>query len=51
MQIQIEQEKYNACELTEKTKKVLVEHISNAFLSQKLANIVTDLDISIEDVK
>jgi DNA polymerase-1 len=49
--VQIEQEKYNACELTEKTKQVLVEQLNNAFLSQKLASIVIDLDISIEDMK
>lgn len=50
-EVNINQEKYNACDLTEKTKQVLVDHINNAFLSEKLASIVTDLDITIEDVK
>jgi DNA polymerase I len=51
VEVQIDQEKYNACELTEKTKQVLIDQIHHAFLSQKLAMIVTDLDIAIEDVK
>jgi 5'-3' exonuclease len=51
MEMQVDQEKYDACDLTEKTKQVLIDQMENAFLSQKLASIVTTLDISIEDVK
>lgn len=41
----------NMSDLTEKMQTILIEQKENAFLSQKLASIVVDLDISIEDVK
>ena len=49
MQVQIDQEIYDQCELTDKTKQVLIDQIANAFLSQKLASIMTDLDISLRE--
>jgi 5'-3' exonuclease len=51
MQVQFDEQKYKDCDLSEKTKQVLIEQINNAFLSEKLASIVTDLEITIEDVK
>lgn len=48
MEIQIDREKYDACELSDKLKQGLLDNIENAFLSQKLATIVTDLDIVLE---
>ena len=50
VQVQIDQEVYDQCELTEKTKWVLIDQIANAYLSQKLASIVTDLEISPEEI-
>ena len=50
-EVKFDQEKYNSADLTEKTKQVLIDQINNAFLSEKLASIVTDLSITIEDVK
>lgn len=46
----LDQEKYTWNELTEKTKQWLLENIENAILSEKLANIVTDLDIPLEAI-
>ncbi len=43
--IEIDKEKYNACDLSYKIKQWLVDQIDNAFLSQKLATIITDLEI------
>lgn len=43
--IEIDKEKYDACDLSEKIKQWLVDQIQNAFLSQKLATIITDLEI------
>jgi 5'-3' exonuclease len=37
-------------ELTPKMQTVLISQKENAFLSQKLASIVTTLDIAIEDI-
>lgn len=51
MQVQIDREKYNTCDLTEKTKQGLIENIEKAFLSEKLASIVTDLDIPLETIE
>lgn len=48
---QVDQAKYEACDLTDKTKQVLIEQIGNAFLSEKLASIVTDLDIPLETLE
>jgi DNA polymerase I len=43
VEMQLDQEKYSECELTEKTKQVLIDQMDQAFLSQRLASIVTDL--------
>ena len=40
----------NMSELTEKMQDTLLDQKENAFLSQKLASIVTDLDISLEEI-
>jgi DNA polymerase I len=45
IQIQKDQKKYDECELSDKIKQWLVDQIDNAFLSQKLATIITDLEI------
>ena len=40
----------NIGDLTEKMQEILKDQKENAFLSQKLANIVTDLDIGLETI-
>ena len=40
----------NMGDLTEKMQEILKDQKENAFLSQKLANIVTDLDIGLESI-
>lgn len=41
----------NMSELTEKMQEILKDQRENAFLSQKLASIVIDLDLSVEDMQ
>ncbi len=43
--VEKDEEKYNICDLSEKLKQWLIDNIENAFLSQKLASIVTDLTV------
>ena len=45
--VEKDEQQYSSCDLTTKTKETLVDQIENAFLSQKLATIITDLEISL----
>ena len=46
--VEKDEQQYSSCDLTTKTKETLVDQIENAFLSQKLATIITDLEISLK---
>lgn len=46
-QVQLDREKYESSDLTPKLKQWLIDNIENAFLSQRLATIITDLDVSL----
>lgn len=47
-QVQLDREKYDSSDLSPKLKQWLIDNIENAFLSQKLATIITDLEVSLE---
>lgn len=47
MPVQLDQQKFDASELSPKLKQGLLDNIENAFLSQRLATIITDLDVSL----
>lgn len=50
-EVQVDREKFEKSELSEKLKTWLLENIERAFLSEKLASIVTDLDIPLEEMQ
>jgi len=45
MQVQLDQQKFDTSELSPKVKQGLIDNIENAFLSQKLATIYTELEL------